>query len=168
MYKHIKKIKLIKRKRDKEKRIIQHINSWWHHWNIRSVERLKKSRTNVSFAKGKDLIRHDRVDLRNEPYHQHQRRILCRILLALSEHLYKKVTVGMWSATKEKHHHVRRDMEESGDRQSAKPLVSRYKQSQFPVSVRAAGKDFVCSTTKRQYSALRSRDRVGIERKLRW
>jgi len=51
--------------------------------------------------------------------------------------------------------------EESGDRQSAKPPVSRYKQSQFPASVRAAGKDFACATTKRQYSAPGPCDRAG-------
>lgn len=37
-------------------------------------------------------------------------------------------------------------------REAAKPSVSRYKQSQFPASVRAGGKDFACATTKRQYS----------------
>lgn len=37
-------------------------------------------------------------------------------------------------------------------REVAKPSVSRYKQSQFPASVRAGGKDFACATTKRQYS----------------
>ena len=48
-------------------------------------------------------------------------------------------------------------------REAAKPSVSRYKQSQFPASVRAGGKDFACTTTKRQYSV---RDRsIWKERK---
>lgn len=55
----------------------------------------------------------------------------------------------------------------SGGRQSAKPPVSRYKQSQFPPSVRAAGKDFACATTKRQYSAPGPCDRVVVGAKLR-
>lgn len=46
--------------------------------------------------------------------------------------------------------------ETRGKREAAKPSVSRYKQSQFPASVRAVGKDFACTTTKRQYSRFRT------------
>lgn len=66
----------------------------------------------------------------------------------------------MWTSTEEKRHRFCRDEKESGDRQSAKLPVSRYKQSQFPASVRAAGKDFACATTKRQYSASGPCDRA--------
>lgn len=47
-------------------------------------------------------------------------------------------------------------METRGKREAGKPSVSRYKQSQFPASVRAGGKDFACTTTKRQYSRFRT------------
>lgn len=46
----------------------------------------------------------------------------------------------------------RREKGKRKAREAAKPSVSRYKQSQFPASVRAGGKDFACTTTKRQYS----------------
>lgn len=47
---------------------------------------------------------------------------------------------------------TKRRKETRAGQEAAKPPVSRYKQSQFPASVRAGGKDFACTTTKRQYS----------------
>lgn len=107
----------------------------------------------------------------------YQRRALCGMEGEEEDHLslrrrhpYKKATAGMRprprkESTGTPSHRdegvgVREGVKKSGGRQSAKPPVSRYKQSQFPPSVRAAGKDFACATTKRQYSAPGPCDRV--------
>lgn len=158
---YIKEIKLIERKRRKEKRMIR-INSRWNR-NTLSVKRLKKSRANVprrakiSFVTIVSIFAASRIISINDA--------------CTSPDTARSKRASVWESNsrracgprpKKNIHRVRRDKEESGDRQSAKSLVSWYKQSQFPASVRAAGKDFARATTKRQYSALESRDRVGV------